>query len=123
MPDAKIKEEDLTLGNLGNGGAVELFEDELANVLENILDVNTEAKAKRKITLVVTFKPSADRDSAEVETKCTSALAPMNSAHATVFLARHRGKVRAITHDPRQLQMEFDEDSKPRTVKKGAAGA
>ena len=33
-----------------------MFEDELGKLLENILDPNTEAKTKRKLTLEVTFR-------------------------------------------------------------------
>ncbi len=106
-------EETLSLENLGNGGALELFQDELVNVLENILDPNTDAKAKRKLTLVATFSPNADRNEVGLDVQCTSKLAPLASASATVFVGRKHGQVVAITHDPRQLQLEWDEESKP----------
>jgi hypothetical protein len=110
------KHEELTLANLGNGGAIELFEEELKKILENILDPNTKAKAKRELTLKVTFVPNADRDSAEIEVECRAKPAPMNSASATIFLGRRKGQAIAITHDPEQFQIQWDEESKPRNV-------
>lgn len=110
----KVDQEKLTLDNLGNGGAKELFEEELQTVLDNILDPNTEAKAKRKLTLEVTFCPSSDRDSAETEVVCKTKLAPMNGANATIFVGRRYGVPVAVTHDPEQLQLDWDRVDAPR---------
>ena len=44
-------EEKLTLSNLGNGAAVELFGIELRRVLKDVMDPNTDPKAVREITL------------------------------------------------------------------------
>ena len=60
------KEETLTLENLGNGAAVELFDEALEKVLKNIMDPNTDPKAERSITMKVTFKPDENRDMAPV---------------------------------------------------------
>ena len=109
-------QEELTLTNLGNGGAVELFEEELGKLLENILDPNTDPKAKRKLSLEVTFAPNSDRNEVAIDVACKSKLAPMVSAAATVFVGRRHGRTIAVTHDPRQLQIQWDEESKPRSV-------
>lgn len=45
-----------------NGGvARELVEREFEQVMKNVLDINTDPKTKRSITLKITFAPSADR--------------------------------------------------------------
>ena len=110
--------ENLTLHNLGNGGAIELFETELERVLENILDLNTDAKAKRKIVLTVTFTPNSDRNEVATDVDCASKLAPMNAASATVFVGRdrHTQIPRAVTHDPRQMEM-FDDPRRPKPMR------
>jgi len=121
--------DDLTLANLAGGAAVELFEMELVRILENILDQNTKATAKRKIKLEVTFVPSPDRNQVATLVDCTSKPAPVDGAVATVFVGMTKSGIpRAVTYDPRQLQMEFDEDgvAKPRVLpdsRKDAAGA
>jgi len=44
------KEEGLNLLNLKDGAIVELFNDKLIEIISNIQDPNTPAKAKRSIT-------------------------------------------------------------------------
>ena len=47
----------INIGNICDGALVEAFEVELAKVIKNIMDPNTEAKAKRSITMTVDFHP------------------------------------------------------------------
>jgi len=65
----------LSLQNLGNGAATELFEKELDRVLKDIMDPNTEATAAREINLKVVFKPDEERDLGATGIKVTSKLA------------------------------------------------
>ena len=80
----------LTLATLGgrdiNGksGAEELFQEYLAEVLSNIARLDTDATAKREISLKIVFTPSADRASGAVEVTAACKLAPMNSANGKV---------------------------------------
>ena len=69
-------EDKVSLTNLGGGAAVELFDNELALVLDNIQDPNTEARKVRKITLEITIKPDNDRSFGEVMIQAKSAIAP-----------------------------------------------
>jgi hypothetical protein len=52
----------MTLDNLGQGAAKEIFDGALKKVIENIKDVNTDWKPQRSISLVVTFKPDEERN-------------------------------------------------------------
>lgn len=65
----------LTLEGLGGGVIPELFQRELSHVLENIDDGNTEAKAARKITVELTFRPDANREAVALGVKAKSTLA------------------------------------------------
>ena len=58
------------------GAIKERVDYDAARVVENILDPNTDAKAKRKITLTIEFLPSADRTHITVHTGSKAALAP-----------------------------------------------
>lgn len=50
------------LDNILSGAVDEAFQHELIKVLQNIVDPNTQATAKRKLTIEFTFGPSGQRD-------------------------------------------------------------
>lgn len=103
---------DVTLETIGNGSLGELFAAELARVLDNIADPNTDQKTKRVITLQVSFKPGRDRDVADVELKCSSKLAGINSVNALVYIGRRDGKVVAVEDNVKQAAL-FDDPNAP----------
>lgn len=80
----------LTLSNLAGGALNERFSEELAKVIHNIEDPNTDATAKRKIVITVVLAPNATRDvvSAKFDTKST--LAPSYSIGTSMYVG-HEG--------------------------------
>jgi hypothetical protein len=110
---------DVSLNNLAGGAAIERFDLELKHCLENILDVNTEAKKKRSITLKVIFAPSDDRDFASVDISCVSSLAPLESFASRLYIGRDNdGKpVARQTHFKQTTfaDLNTSEDHKPET--------
>lgn len=98
----------VTLDTIGGGALSELFEAELARILANISDPNTDPKTKRTITIQVAFKAKADRDVADVELTCASKLAPISKVSTTVYMGRQSGKLIAVESDPRQSNL-FDQ--------------
>lgn len=102
----------VTLDTIGGGALAELFGAELSRILANIADPNTDAKAGRAITISVKFKPSASRDSAEVDLVCSSKLAGITTVQTQLFMGKHQGKLIAIENDPRQSGL-FDEARPP----------
>lgn len=76
----------ITLNGLSNGALQEVFDRELANVLENIQDTNTSPKAVRKITMSIEFKPHETRDIANVVLKADSKLAPVKEIESLIYL-------------------------------------
>ena len=99
----------VTLDTIGGGALSELFGAELARILANIADPNTDAKAKRAVTIQVNFKPNKDRDVANVELTCSSKLAGIMTVSTQLFMGRHNGKLIAVENDPRQSNL-FDQD-------------
>lgn len=99
----------VTLETIGGGALSELFAAELARILGNIADPNTDPEAKRAITIVATFKPNRDRDLANVELSCTSKLSGIVSVSTRLFVGKHQGKLIAVESDPRQTKL-FDEE-------------
>jgi hypothetical protein len=109
----------VTLENLADGAAAQLFQSELGKVLRNIQDPNTDATAVRKVTLEVSFQPDEERELGEVKVKATSKLAGLKGAHTRVFFGNHQGELVATEYNPKQAGL-FDEKPKLREVKGGA---
>src|SRR5690349_802930 len=99
----------VTLDTIGGGALPELFEAELARVLANIADPNTDISTKREITIKVSLKPKKDRDVIDVEMKCQSKLAGIVTVSTQVFMGKQNGKLVAVENDPRQSKL-FDQD-------------
>lgn len=102
--DEPITANRVTLDRIGNRMAAILFDRELQAVIENMLDVNTDPRAKREIVLKFVFKPSEKRTSAAVLIASTSKLCPVNPQDATIHVGRMRrgGKLVAVEDNPRQ---------------------
>jgi len=79
-----------TLEQLAMGAVMEAFDYELQNVVENILDPNTEAKAKREITIKLKVKPNEHRNMADVEAHTASKLAPARPIETTLLFDRDK---------------------------------
>jgi hypothetical protein len=68
---------DLKIETIGEGIIAERFQDEIAKVVENIIDPNTEAKIIREINIKLKIKPIPEnRELGELEVIVTSKLAP-----------------------------------------------
>ncbi len=104
----------VNLANLGGGAAIERFEHELAKVLANMKDVNTDPKKPRSITLKVSFIPHGDRIGMSPVIDCTSKLAsvPPVAAGSMFILKNDSGDLQAYSHDLRQDEL-FEEEAEP----------
>ena len=100
----------LSLENLGKGACIEKFNIELEKVIENILDPNTDCKA-RAITLKVVIKPTEkNKTVTDVAVHCTSKLSSPVEFATHLYVGTQRGAMVAFEHNPDQ--MTFD-DVKP----------
>lgn len=94
----------INIGNISDGAMVEAFEVELARVLENIMDPNTPAMAKREINLRLILKPKDDRIQINTQFTVQTKLASLMPATSRMFVAKDKdGGLHALTDDPRQL--------------------
>ena len=108
---------EVSLSTLGKGAAADLFAEEFAKVLENIADVNTEAKAPREIRLSVKIIPRENRDFAAVKISCTSKLAALKQYETSVHMGVEGGKVRAFEEEIKQIPLDLE--SKVRDIAGG----
>jgi hypothetical protein len=111
-----------SLKNLGNGAVIERFDRELSEVLENVLDLNTDAKIKRHILLKVVITPDEDRDFGIIEVQTSTKLAPMSSLGLKMHIGKGKdGAVEgyeAVTPTSKQMDLDFSEESNVSTLRK-----
>jgi hypothetical protein len=113
-------EEIVNLPGLARGAAVELWAEELKKVAANILDVNTDPKAAREITLKATILPNEDRTNAMVSIAVTSKLASFKPATTIFYLARRSGAAVVVESNPDQMTLlKQDEPARFESVQGG----
>lgn len=74
------------LATLAEGGLQEKFIREMEKVVENIMDPNTPAKKKRKITMTVTLEPTVDRGTVSIDTEVKTSLVADEAVHTTLLV-------------------------------------
>jgi phage-related tail fiber protein len=97
------------LDQLMNGALNERFNSEIKKVWRNVLDPNTDPKAKRKLTVTISLRPNQNRDAAEMEADVKVLLAPPVPIQQTVYVHQNDdGSVHAMENNgqlPGQVDM------------------
>lgn len=68
--------------------------------------------------VTVSIVPNELRDEADIQVKCVSKLAGLKKLSSHVYVARHRGHLVAVEHNPKQAGL-FEENPKPALVANG----
>ena len=95
--------EEASLELLGGGKAIEQFNYQLKQAIENCVDPNTDHDVNRVITLKVTIKPSSDRKDASLFFQTVAKLAPDSAGGEHLFFSKGKAYVQDME------QMTFDE--------------
>lgn len=103
---------DVSLETLKGGTLVEMFNKELAKVVTDIDDPNTEAEATRSITMTVTMKPDKNRARAETSIQCKSKLAPARAEDTTLYFGLEDGETTVTEVYQDQLPLDYKGDKK-----------
>jgi len=106
----------VTLDTLAEGAAIELVNQAFQKVWNNVADVNTVAKAKRSVTLVISVMPDVDRKKAEVDIDVKASLAPPRGADTTIWFGKKDGVVVAAEANPSQQALFGDKEKKLNVV-------
>lgn len=96
---------EVNLGNICDGCVPERFELELARVMKNVNDLNTDPEAARELVIKFKFKPSPDRKSAVVTMGMKCKLAALEPKAGSIFLRTQAGVTSVFTEDPRQTAL------------------
>lgn len=70
---------------MGNGAITEKIDIELAKVLKNINDKNTDPTKARKIKIELTFRPDVERKTISVQVTTKTDLQPVNPTTINLF--------------------------------------
>lgn len=98
----------VSLATLAQGGAGELWQRELAEVLKNIADQNTDPKTKREINLKVTIQPNDEREIGDALVSVTSKVAAVRRLKTVLYFGRREGRLVAVESNPKQQGL-FDQ--------------
>ena len=82
-----MKQQTKSILEMARGAFLERADYEITKLVRNILDPNTKAVEKRKLSITMTLMPDDDRKNINVkfESKCT--LAPTNPVMTSLYLA------------------------------------
>jgi hypothetical protein len=104
----------VTLENAGGGAAPALFERAVREIMANIRDRNTEARAPREVTLRFVFLPQDDRETLQVRVSSSVKRAAHKPISKPMYLAERGGEVVMIQYDPRQTELPVDAEGEAR---------
>lgn len=94
------------LDTIASGAVKAHFKNELLRVLANVDDLNTEAKASRKITIEFTFTPDGSRQAIETYIKLSTKLCGPKAAESVIFVVRDgTGEVFAVDNNVHQPEL------------------
>ena len=103
-----------SLLEMAHGAILERADYETARVMDNIMDPNTDPKAKRKITLTLEFKPDANRQMISVNVVAKSSLASTNPIALSLCTGWEDGRFTAVEMSNNVPgQTSFDGDVEP----------
>lgn len=110
-----------SLLQMAKGAIQERVDYEVSRVVDNILDMNTEAKAKRKVTLTIVIAPDEDRRVVKIEASAKSTLAPVTPVGTSlVVTADGNGEMmlaEIVPQVPGQISMTGEVQEAPKILK------
>ena len=115
-----------SLLQMAKGAIQERVDYEVSRVVDNILDLNTEAKVKRKVVLTIEMVPDADRQVVKIAASAKSTLAPVVPVGTSlVVTADSNGEMilaEIVPQVPGQMSMTGTVQEEPKILKIAAQG-
>lgn len=117
-----MSENTKSIMQMAKGAFMERIDYEMAKIMDNILDANTKATAKRKLTVTLTFSPDDERTNIGVSMVAKTSLASTNPAVTSLYLMGEDGTgevqaVEMVPQIPGQTSMDGAEQDAPSTLK------
>ena len=106
---------------MAKGAFNERVDYEMTKVIDNILDPNTKATAKRKITLTIELTPDDERENIGVAVQAKSTLAATNPVTTSLFITKGSNGQKIVgemvPQIPGQIRMDGTEQEQPKLLK------
>ena len=103
--------EEVSLDNIHGGAAIERFNDALSEIIDNIIDPNTEPDKIREIKISVKFKPAKeDRKQVAYIINVEKKLAPARPVGSFMFVGKDKGKSVAFEQNANQGDLFKDNE-------------
>ena len=102
---------------MARGAIQERADYEMSRLLANILDANTSATAKRKLTITLELKPDDTRQNIAVSCTAKSTLAATNPVTTSLYVADEENVVEMVPQIPGQFGINGTEQEAPTTLK------
>lgn len=104
------------------GAILERVDYEMGKVMDNILDPNTKATAKRKISVTLELIPSADRRTITIQSTAKCSLTPTDPVTTSLYItnAPSTGELMVaemVPQVPGQLALDGEEQDHPKILK------
>lgn len=80
---------ELNAATIAAGGLVERLNEEIQKAVANCLDINTEAKKTRTVSLKIKIKPDETRSIATVSVETSSALCPPEAINTSIYMTQN----------------------------------
>jgi hypothetical protein len=105
--------EKLSVANINGGRLAAHINEHINDVMEDVIDPNKPATARREITVTIGFVPSKSRREAKIEYKVTAKLAGMEKEESFCNVRKIGGKAVASVEHIEQQELTFtsEEDS------------
>lgn len=101
---------------MARGAIQERADYEITRIIDNILDCNTKATAKRKLTLTIEFSPDDERQNITVGVVAKSTLAPTVPVMTSLYVTGDT-VVEMVPQIPGQYTMDGGEQEEPQVLK------
>ena len=102
---------------MARGAIMERADYEMTHLMENIMDPNTSATAKRKLTLTLELKPDDTRHNIAVSVTAKSTLAATNPVTTALYVADEDTVVEMVPQIPGQFGIDGAEQEAPPSLK------
>lgn len=80
---------DFNIAELQEGAVQEKIEKEVERIMSNVLDLDTDATKKRKLTITIDFTPDENRQVIGIDAQVKSTVAPQVSVGTTMLAGRN----------------------------------
>jgi hypothetical protein len=115
--DSMNEESKRSILQMARGAIQERADYEMSRIIENILDANTSATAKRKLTITMELKPDDNRQNISVSCVAKSSLATTNPVTTALYVADDTQVVEMVPQIPGQFGMDGDEQEAPPSLR------